>query len=110
MEYVQRYSLEPAKAEAFRRWLAANEQRLRDESPETWTYLGTYFVVHATADYACETRWRIESYAALEPLGQATAWRKLIQEHGSFVSDLPPMRTVLLKEASDVTIIESEEA
>ena len=110
MEYVMRYSLEAKKETAFRRWLEANEQRLRDESPKAWTYLGTYFVVHATADYACETRWRLDDYAALEPAGESSAWRKLIQEHGSFVSGLPPMRTVLMKEASEVTIITSEES
>lgn len=110
MEYVMRYTLEPATAEEFRRWLAANEQRLRDESPVTWTYLGTFFVVHWTAGYSCETRWRLDSYSALEPSEGGSAWQKLIQEHGSFVSDLPPARMVLMKEASDVTIIESEES
>lgn len=110
MEYVQRYTLDPNKDGDFRSWLVANEQRLRNESPDTWTYLGTFFVVHNTADYACETRWKLDSYSALEATEGGTAWQELIGEFGSFISDLPPGRTVLMKDAADVMIIQSEES
>ena len=69
-------------------------------------------MVHATADYICETRWGIAGYASLEP-GAAVEnpkWRSLIQEFTDFVADVPPMRTVMMKGASDVTILRDEDA
>lgn len=109
MEYVQRFTIKANRQEEYRNWLAENQQRLRDDSPDDWTYLGTFFVVHATADYLCESRWRIDTYSALEPrIAEHPKWRKVIEEHSGFVADLPPMRTVLLKDAADVTIIGEE--
>ena len=110
MGYVMRYTLEPKKAQEFRSWLAANEQRLRSDSPDTWTYLGTFFVVHNTADDTCETRWKLDGYSAVEATEGGPAWQAAIQELGSFVSNLPPGRVVLMKDASDERIIESKES
>ena len=112
MEYVQRCTLASDKTPAFRSWLADSESRIRKESPEGWTYLGTFFVVHATADYTCETRWRLDSYASLAPDAamQNPTWLGLVKEFTDVMVDVPPLRTVLMNPASDVKILQDEDS
>lgn len=49
-----RYHLEPMQTPAYHKWLLGNEALVKDNTPEGWTYLGTWFTVRGFGSYECE--------------------------------------------------------
>jgi len=105
MEYVLRYDVKPARSGEFREWLQGNGTAFSDHTPEGWTYAGTYFTVRGFGEYSNETRWRIDSYAALgSGFGDEDSIR-LTSQWMEFVDQSRPWQATLYKDAAEVDIL-----
>jgi hypothetical protein len=105
MQYTLRYDIKPARSEEFRAWLVDHDAALRESAPDGWDYEGTYFTVRGFGDYACETRWAIDGYAALGSGFGDEAGVRLTQEFMDFVDQARPWQATLYKGATEVDIL-----
>lgn len=80
LEWVYRFNVDRGKLNEFVDWLRANEDNLREHTRPGWSYIGTWMTVGGFGEYSGESRWSLESYAALgEGWGDETAQRLLAE-------------------------------
>ncbi len=78
LEWVFRFTVDRGRLNEFVDWLRDNEDDLRAHTRPGWSYLGTWMTVGGFGKYSGESRWQLESYAALgEGWGDETAQRLL---------------------------------
>ena len=65
LEYVFRFNVEKGRQNEFIEWLRANEENFKNHPRPGWTYIGTWMTVGGFGGYHGESRWSLESYAAL---------------------------------------------
>ncbi len=106
MQYVVRYDIVQGKAEQYRDWLLANEDAIRDHQPDGWSYLGTWFTVLGFGSYQAESRWEVDDYAGLGAGFGDDALQELTRESFRFFDFGRPGETYLMKDATDVAIME----
>ena len=104
MQYITRFNVLPHKSEAFRDWLKNNDKLLREDNPEGWKYLGTWFTVRNFGQFDCEMRFELDDYAALGANFGSDALQKAWLE---FFDYLAPNQgeTYLMKSSEDVIIM-----
>lgn len=106
MQYIMRYDLKPLKSPEFHTWLLENESLLAGNTPEGWTYLGTWFTVRGFGRYGCETRWELDDYAALGAGWGNEISQRLTREWMEFVDLSRDDEHYLMKSAADVSVFE----
>ncbi|MGA2513800.1 MAG: hypothetical protein ABSG37_09305 [Candidatus Limnocylindrales bacterium] len=119
MRFIQEsgFSVRVGQAEAFQRWLAANEERIARSYPEGTEYLGTYVAVFTSEKTAGEFRIleRLSSYADMDKLAamqkdETTEYAKVMRESMQFMDTDPhaDWSLVLLKGVTEASIIDIE--
>ncbi len=105
MQYIFRFKIKPHKSEGFRDWLRQNDNLLKEEMPEGWQYLGTWFTVRGFGRYDAEMRYEIGDYADLGAgFGGEALQKAWVEISDSFVPD--QTETYLMKSSEDVLIME----
>ena len=104
MQYVYRFNVMPRKAGALRDWLKQNDQLLREEQPEGWHYLGTWFTVRFFGKYNCEMRFELDDYDALGAGFGSDAFQRAFNEMFELV--VPnEQEAYLMKSSDEVSIL-----
>ena len=106
MQYVIRYQLGPKQSAAYRSWVLENESALRENAPEGWTYLGTWFTVRGFGHYDCESRWELDGYDSLGAGWGNETYQGLMKEWMEFIDQSRTGETYLMKSASEVSVFE----
>jgi len=106
MQYIMRYYLKPLKSAEFQKWVLENESLLAENTPEGWTYLGTWFTVRGFGRYGCETRWELDDYAVLGAGWGNETSQQLTREWTEFVDLGRDGEHCLMKSAADVSVFE----
>ena len=105
MQYIIRYNLKPLKATEFREWLLKNESLIAENTPEGWTYLGTWFRVRGFGKYQCESRHEIDDYGALGADFGNETYQRLMLEWMEFIDLTQAGETYLMKSSTDISIM-----
>ena len=106
MQYIVRYQLKSMRSQAFLEWLLENEPLLKENGPEGWDYLGTWFTVRGFGHYECESRWELDDYDALGAGWGNETYQRLMREWQEFADLSRAGETYLMKSAADVYIFE----
>jgi hypothetical protein len=94
------------QAPASHKWLLENESLIKDNAPEGWTYLGTWFTVRGLGTYECESRWELDDYDSLGAGWGNETYQRLIREWREFIDLARNGETYLMKSAADVSVFE----
>lgn len=104
LEYVYRFTVDRGKTVEFVEWVRTNEADLKEHTRPGWSYLGTWLTVGAFGKYSGESRWSLESYAALgEGWGDETAQRLLAEFLE--MTDNVAFEATLLRSAATVSTV-----
>lgn len=104
LEWVYRFTVDRGKLNQFVDWLRANEDKLHEHTRPGWTYLGTWMTVGGFGRYSGESRWSLESYAALgEGWGDETA-QALLTEFLEMTDHVAHEATLLRSAATVQTV------
>jgi hypothetical protein len=106
MQYIMRYHLKPMEEAAYKQWLEANSAAIRENAPEGWTYVGTWFTVRGFGQYEVEDRWELDDYAALGAGWGNETFQQLVREWWEFGDQNRDGEVYLMKSAADVWIFE----
>jgi hypothetical protein len=106
MQYISRYQLKPLKGTEFQEWLLENESLIAENSPEGWSYLGTWFTVRGFGKFDCETRYEIDDYGALGAGFGNETYQRLMREWMEFADMTQTGETYLMKSIADVRIMQ----
>ncbi len=102
MEIIYQFNLKEGKTGEYVEFVAKNEQKLKELSPEGWTYLGTFFTVQALGEYDVQQRWDIADYDSLgKSWGFDETYDRLIVEGISYIKDAE-VRATVVKSADEV--------
>ena len=106
MQYIVRYQLKPMQAPAFHKWLAENEASIKENAPQGWAYLGTWFTVRGFGRFQCETRWELDDYGDLGTGWGNETYQRLMREWLEFSDQTQDGETYLMKSAAEVSVFE----
>ncbi|MGD2040058.1 MAG: hypothetical protein PVH11_04480 [Anaerolineae bacterium] len=106
MQYIMRYQLKPKTAVEHQKWLAENGSAIRENAPEGWTYLGTWFTVRGFGHYEVEDRWELDGYDALGSDWGNETFQQLMREWMEFGDQTRDGETYLMKSAEEVRVFE----
>ena len=106
MQYVVRYDIAQGRAEEYRNWLLANEEKMGVHQPEGWSYLGTWFTVLGFGSYQAESRWEVDDYGRLGAGFGDEELQRLTRDSLDFLDSSRPPETYLMKSATEVAIME----
>ncbi len=111
MDFIQIFSgeVKTGKFRELKEWLAANEARIAEETPEGAEYMGTYFAAHSSEKSlgGVFTLVRMESYGTQDTLAAATdgPYAELLGEFVDFFDqESDNWGNFLLKRFTDATI------
>ncbi len=104
MEIIYQFDLKQNQAGEYAEFLGKNEQKLRENSPDGWTYGGTFFTVQGLGDYDVQQRWTIADYSKLgTSWGHDEAWDRLIAEGVAFAEG--KIKATVVKTVDEVAIL-----
>ena len=97
-----RYTVDRGRQNEFIDWLRSNEDDMQAHTQPGWSYIGTWMTVGGFGDYSGESRWELDSYAALgEGWGDETAQRILTEL--LMMTDNVHREAILLRNVSEVS-------
>jgi hypothetical protein len=82
---------------------------LRENTPEGWKYLGTWFTVHGLGRYDCEVRWEVRDYSDLGGGFGNETYQRLLREAFEFGDEYSKGESCLMKSAQDIRIMRMAE-
>jgi hypothetical protein len=106
VQYIVRYQLKPLQSPAYKTWLQENEALLKENAPEGWAYVGTWFTVRGFGHYQCESRWEVDDYGSLGAGWGNETFQRLMRDWMEFANQLQDSETYLMKSAADVDVFE----
>ena len=100
MQIVYRYDLQPGKAADYVEWLKTNDGVFREDAPDGWSYIGTWFTVQGLGSYGVESRWELDDYAALGSGFGTSDFQRVLNEWEDY-ADVSSQESSLMKSEGD---------
>lgn len=104
MQIVYRGNIRDGKSAEYVEWLRQNAKLMADNTPDGWTYLGTWITVQGLGDYDAEARFEIDDYGALGAGWGSETYQRLLRENMDFLE--PSFKATLMKSPTDVQVLE----
>lgn len=104
MQFIYRGNMKDGQATAYVDWVRENEKLIADNTPEGWTYLGTWLTVYGFGMHDVEVRFELDDYAALGAGFGNDTYQRLLRESQAFME--PGSNGTLMKSASDVAVLD----
>lgn len=76
------------------------------EKETGFRYVDTYFAILGLGDYECEEWWATPDWAAADNLRASGAWEELTRKAQEFTDFARPLKTRVMRTASEVKIAE----